>query len=130
MTQRLAQAIATAVTAWNNCLDSGNDWADVWSERLDNIERECLPSGSGFDSGTTIERDKCNGQRLVLTTGFHHMNEHGYYDGWTQHTVTIRPSFVTGLDITISGRNRNDIKSYIAEMMHGALTAAYTWPTA
>ncbi len=73
-----------------------------------------LPGGSGFDNGTTLNVDKSTSQKLVFETAFHHMNEHGYYTKWTDHTVTVRPSF-NGLDIRVSGRNYNDIKDYIAE---------------
>ena len=71
-----------------------------------------LPSGSGFDNGTTLNVDKSTSQKLVFETAFHHMDEHGYYTKWTDHTVTVRPAF-QGLDIRVSGRNHNGIKEYI-----------------
>lgn len=51
-----------------------------------------MPSGSGFDAGTRLDEDKTNDSRLVFTTAFHHMDEHGTYAGWTEHTVTVRAS--------------------------------------
>ena len=42
--------------------------------------------------------------------------ETGMYDGWTEHTVTVRPSLQFGFRLSISGRNRNGIKDYIAEV--------------
>lgn len=42
------------------------------------------------------------------------MNECGYYDGWTAHTITVTPSF-SGFNLLISGRDRNDIKAYIRD---------------
>lgn len=111
----LFRNIATACQARRYCLTSGNvEWAHRWDAYLDRIEKECLPSGSGFDAGTTIDREKSGPDRLVFLTSFHHMNATGYYDGWTEHTVTIRPTF-TGPDVTVSGRNRNDVKSYIVD---------------
>ena len=80
-----------------------------------------LPSGSGFDDGTQIDLDRSTPEKIVLSTSFHHMNDGGYYDGWTEHVVTVRPSFVYGLDIHVSGRNRNGIKEYITETFHFAL---------
>jgi len=73
-----------------------------------------LPSGSGFDNGTTLNVDKSTSQKLVFEAAFHHMNEHGHYTRWTDHTVTVRPAF-QGLDIRVSGRNHNDIKEYIGD---------------
>lgn len=48
------------------------------------------------------------------------MNENGYYDGWTEHTVTVVPTF-DGVDIRIGGRNRNDIKEYMHQTFDQAL---------
>lgn len=38
----------------------------------------------------------------------------GMYVGWTEHTITVTPSFI-GLNVKVSGRNRNEIKDYIAD---------------
>lgn len=114
MAHNVAQAFARAVTAWRNCQRTGNETlADRWYQYLHRLA-DLLPSGSGFDSGTTFDEDSSTDSRLVFRTSFHHMNDGGMYDGWTDHTVTVRPAF-TGLDIKVSGRNRNDIKDYIGD---------------
>jgi hypothetical protein len=87
------------------------------------IISEYLPSGSGFDSGTSIDVEKTTEEKLVFSTAFHHMNDLGYYVGWTEHRVTVRPSFY-GFDIKVSGRNRNDIKDHIAECFDYVLSEA------
>jgi hypothetical protein len=51
------------------------------------------------------------------------MDENGFYDGWTDHTITIRPDLVFQFDMRISGRNKNEIKDYIAECFFHALNA-------
>jgi hypothetical protein len=48
------------------------------------------------------------------------MND-GFYSGWTDHTVIVRPSF-RGINVRISGRDRNGIKEYLAETYDYALT--------
>jgi hypothetical protein len=53
------------------------------------------------------------------------MNDAGYYDGWTYHVVTVRPSLAFEIDLRVSGPNRNDIKSHIAETFHHALTLEF-----
>jgi hypothetical protein len=75
---------------------------------------DSAPRGSGFDNGTTVEIGR--GGTLVFETAFHHMNDGGYYDGWTEHTVRVKPCLQWGFDLTVSGRNRNNIKDYIAEV--------------
>lgn len=123
----LAQNIATAVQARINCEASGNtEWLDRWTERLEDIARNTLPSGSGFDNGTTIDIDNCNSRQLMLETSYHHMDEHGCYDGWTEHRIKVTPSF-HGFDIMVTGRNRNGIKDYIAEVFQAELSAAHEW---
>ncbi|MFA5897874.1 MAG: hypothetical protein WC829_02050 [Hyphomicrobium sp.] len=88
---------------------------------IDAIVKAFLPSGSGFDNGTHFVPEKSNPDKLVFSADFHHMNENGYYDGWTHHFVIIRPSLVYGFDLTVTGRNRREIKDYIAETYSDAL---------
>jgi len=72
------------------------------------------PSGSGFDNGTIV--DKGRGGALEFRTAFHHMDDAGYYDGWTHHVVRVKPSLAWGFNLTVSGPNRNEIKDYIADV--------------
>ena len=115
--------LASTLDAKKRCATNGNS---VWFERLDDritaLVKEHMPSGSGFDSGTTLDEDRSTVDRLVFITSVHYMDESGCYDGWTEHTVTVRPSLVHGFHLTIGGRNRNDIKDYIAEVFRQCLT--------
>lgn len=108
--KRLAETLAWEPT---------EPFAAVKRERLKKLQ-DLLPSGSGFDSGTQIN-DATRPDRLVLDTAFHHLSEHGYYTGWTEHSVIVTPSLVSGFDLRITGRNRNNIKDYIAEEFDYAL---------
>jgi hypothetical protein len=45
------------------------------------------------------------------------MNEGGMYDAWTEHTIRVRPSLSSGFTLTISGRDRNEIKEYLHELI-------------
>ncbi len=80
------------------------------------------PSGSGIDMGTALSEMSDPG-RIVLGTHFHHMDEHGGYDGWTEHKVTVKASMLFGIDITVGGRNRNDIKELLHQTYHHWLTS-------
>lgn len=82
-----------------------------------------FPSGSGFDNGTKLDLDDSTGEKLVFTTSYHHMNDGGMYDGWTDHVVTVEPSLEMGYRLKIRGSNRNDIKEYIADIFHSCLDA-------
>lgn len=94
---------------------------DVNEDRL-SILQDALPSGSGFDSCTTINVEKSSNHKLVFDTSFHHMDDNGYYDGWTEHKVTVTPRFDGSFDVHVSGRNKNDIKDYIAETFYNVLS--------
>lgn len=73
------------------------------------------PSGSGIDMGTALS-EKSTMDCIVLGTHFHHMDEHGSYDGWTDHMVRCKASMLFGIDVTVSGRDRNQIKDMLGEM--------------
>ena len=122
-TKTLAALIAeTAVWAERAQNNEHAQWGDIAHDRLAQLVR-LLPSGSGIDSGTELV--SADRTKIVLTAGYHHMNDGGYYDGWTEHRITIRPRF-DGLEVTISGRNRNDIKEYLHQTYHHALSAPVT----
>lgn len=123
----LAQQIATAVQARANCKARDNvAWFDLWTARLDDIARNALPSGSGFDNGTKIDVGRCNGVKLAFETAFHHMGEHGMYTEWTEHSVLVTPTF-DGIAVKVFGRNRNGIKDYIGEVFAEVLNRPYEW---
>lgn len=90
-------------------------------EEIERLVKEFMPSGSGFDSGTTLNLDKSNRLKLTFETAFHHMNDNGYYDGWTHHSVIITPHF-NGFDLRVTGRDRNGIKDYIGDCFESALS--------
>tara|TARA_R110000868_G_scaffold96843_3_gene266311 strand:- start:2456 stop:2845 length:390 start_codon:yes stop_codon:yes gene_type:complete len=120
-TAPIYQVIAGRTEAIKSCIKTGSkEWEDKHGEILDAIEKD-LPRGSGIDSGTTIDRELTTRSKIVLKTAYHHMDTNGYYDGWTEHTVIVTPSF-DGIDIRITGRNRNDIKDYLHEIFDHALS--------
>lgn len=116
MQRKLYEAIGSRVAAMLNCQASGNsEWFEKHGDAIDELVRDHLPYGSGFDNGVTFDNVRSRGDRLVFNTAFHHMDENGMYDGWTDHSVIVTPSFIGGFDVRVTGRNHNDIKEYIAE---------------
>jgi hypothetical protein len=123
MARYLYSELAQAISAYHNCIKLDNtEWRDKWEDRVEYLAKNHLPSGSGFDGGTTVDIDSSHGDKLVLSTGYHHMNDGGVYDGWTYHTVTVTPSFIGDFNIRVSGRNRNDVKNYIGDQFYYDLT--------
>ena len=81
-----------------------------------------LPSGAGWDCGVKLDLDASNPEKLVFYGSFHHMDDKGYYDGWTDHTIIVKPSLFTEITLKVTGRNRNGIKDYLHQMFHESLT--------
>ena len=124
MPKTLVQELASAIQARKNCEESNNTvWNGKWAERIRELSKQ-LPHGSGIDGDCYVDQDASHADKLVIQTAFHHMDENGFYDGWTQHTVIVTPSF-NGINIRITGQNRNDIKDYLYETFDYALTQPF-----
>jgi len=116
------QQITSALDAMRRCVESGNsEWEIRHAERLDALIGANLPSGSGIDSGTSLETSSTV-NRLVFQADYHHMDDNGMYSGWSQHQVIVTPSLLHGFHIRVTGRDRNQVKDYIAETFHHALS--------
>jgi hypothetical protein len=108
------QDVAQTFNAYNNCIKSGNkEWEDRHANNLEDLVKKYLPRGSGFDNGTKFNWDESKDNKLVFDTAFHHMDENGYYDGWSEHKIIITPDLVNDFNVKITGKNRNNIKEYI-----------------
>lgn len=119
---KLFQVIASKANAMRNCEALKNEeWEGKHKQAILNLVKEHLPSGSGFDCGTRIELDECTDSKLVFVTSYHHMDEHGGYDGWTEHKVIITPAF-HDFDMKITGPNRNQIKEVIGDYFSADLS--------
>lgn len=123
MAQRhLYSELSNLIQARKNCQEQRNiEWFNKHTDRILYLVAEYMPSGTGFDNGTKINLEESHAEKLVFYTEFHHMHDLGMYDGWTEHTVVVTPSFLSGLNMRVSGRNRNDIKDYIYEAFDLAL---------
>jgi len=111
------QQLFVSLQSRENCKKSGKDtWQEKHTEKIDKLIND-LPSGSGFDTGTKLKDFSFKPEKLVFSTSFHHMNEDGYYVGWSDHDIIVTPSFV-GFDIRVTGKNVRNIKEYIADTFH------------
>ena len=101
------------------------DYKTAALERLETLERDYLPSGSGFNCGSRII--EANEQKIIIKSSYHAMDENGCYDRWYDFTITVTPSFSsTGFDAKISGQfgKHQDIKDYILDEFWGHLEAS------
>ena len=127
MGMKIYQRLATLVQAYANCCNNGNtEWQRKHGDAINAIIRNTAPSGSGIDCGTLFDigdslvQTKAGNlkfnNRLLFLASYHHMDENGMYDGWTEHYITIRPDLRSGYTMAVSGRDRNQIKDYLTEV--------------
>lgn len=118
----VAYCLAQSRKAFVACAKERNPWQSYHANVISWIEEQFLPRGSGYDNGTRFDREKSCDECLVFYTSFHHMNESGMYDSWTEHTVKVQATHC-GVEIHVSGRDRNGVKEMIAEDFGNALEA-------
>lgn len=125
--RKVYELLDMAISARKNCQKSdyvNHSLEDKWSLLIEHLEKNYLPYGSGFDAGVHVDEDVCvNGVKLVLTFDFHHMNEHGYYDGWTTHKAIITPYF-DGIGVAIKGslpKKYQHSREYFGDTIYEAL---------
>jgi hypothetical protein len=121
MKRPLYRELAQAIDARRRCMQEPvNLFGLEIHEKTIKTCLDLLPSGAGWDNGTKIDLNASHANKIVLYGAFHHMNDTGY-SGWTEHTITVKPSLMSDFDLRISGANRNDIKEYLAETFEVAL---------
>jgi len=122
MKTKLYTKLSSLLSAIENCEESNNTkWLQKHGETLEKLITNHLPSGGGFDDGTSLDLSQSTPEKLVFETNFHHMNGIGYYDGWTSHKVIITPSLQCGFNLRITGKNKNDVKEYMYDVFNSIL---------
>ena len=125
---KLYVEIARIVGALSSRKNTNPEWATRWKARLDHLMADHMPNGSGFDCGITLDLDRSSEDRLYLLAPFHAMDPNGYYDGWREYRVAVRASLAFGFTLSIAGPDSDGLKDYIADTIHGALSATIADP--
>lgn len=118
---KIYQAIYHRLIAIENCSKAGNaEWQSIHTEALNNLINQ-LPHGSGIDSTYTVDLTACS-KGFVLRFDYHHMNDNGYYCGWSKYSVYVKPAILGGFELTIIGRDKNGTKEYLADTFYDSLS--------
>jgi len=113
---KVYQQLAQTINARNNCIEHENDeWIEKHEKTINDV-MEFAPSGSGIDCGTKMDVERSDTNKLLFYAEYHHMNENGFYDGWTKHEIKIIPSLAFEFDIKITGIDRDGIKEYLTDV--------------
>lgn len=114
--------LSSKFQAFKNCVACNNiEWKDKHEDSINDM-LELLPSGSGLDAGVKFDWVKSTKDKLFFNFGYHHMDEHGGYDGWTSHELILIPSFAFGYDMRITGKDKNGIKEYLSQLFSEVFT--------
>ena len=95
-------------------------WIDEYEDEIDDIMKNIFPHGSGVDNGCTFSYEKSLNNRLIINSGYHCMDEHGYYDRWVDFTVTLTPDLEFNYTLNIRGSfdKYRHIKEYLYHLFH------------
>lgn len=109
--------------SWQNCRQTNNIlWLPKWKQAIDELLKH-LPHGNGINAEAGIQLDWENSTpgNLRFNFSYQHMNDHGYYDGWTEHELIIQSSSIGGfnLQVTIEGEveDKDEIIEYLEQML-------------
>lgn len=69
------------------------------------------PAGNGIDHGTVLQETSLS-NRLVLSCSFHHPGELG----WTRHHIIVVPDLALGIQLHITGHDRNRVKDHLERL--------------
>jgi hypothetical protein len=114
-----AYDLFSALSAAHNARKAGNaDWVNTHEDRIYSLLEHFLPHGSGINCDWKYDLEMPH--RIICSNSYHCMNENGYYDGWIDFTVTIKPD----LSILIKGKfgAHQDIADYLHETIDCALS--------
>lgn len=131
----LYRVIARTLQARANCIAEGKAYIAarlMHEDNLRDIERNLLPSGSGIDNGCKLEMPDEYDGTFTMTFGYHHMDENGFYCGWTQHAIAVRPSLVSDFDLDMESDledfdDRDDLEDYLAQVFDYTLSRPVQW---
>lgn len=123
---KVYQKMARLVVARGNCIKTNNnEWLKKHEATLEKLVDD-LPHGSGIDGKTEFDFEASNENKLVIKSSYHHMNDGGYYDGWTEFKVIVTPDLAFGFGLKVQGafpRKYADTRDYLIETFNYALEA-------
>jgi len=113
----LYKVLANSIQAYKNCIQGQNPWRGKWRDNVSYCEENHLPHGSGIGD-CKVDIDKSSGNKVVIFSDYHVMDENGFYDGYIDFSVTIKPNLLFDFTLEIKGKfgKYQDIKDYLYEV--------------
>ena len=79
-------------------------YLDSKNKRVEDLVKNYLPSGSGFDGDISID-EKSTDEKIILRVEYHHMDINGFYDGWSTFKVIITASMAYNYCMQVKGES-------------------------
>lgn len=131
MDRPLYKELSSLIQARNTCNTSNNqEWFKKHTETIHRLTTAHLPQGWSIELDRAIGTGTelvSHADKLVFEGSYHHMNDVGYWDGWTDHIIVLTPSLLSDFNLRISGRNRNEIKDFLHDIFDTAMREDVTY---
>ena len=80
------------------------EYLDSKNKRVEDLVKNYLPSGSGFDGDISID-EKSTDEKIIIRVEYHHMDINGFYDGWSTFKVIITASMAYNYCMQVKGES-------------------------
>ena len=80
------------------------EYLDSKNEQMEDLVKNYLPSGSGFDGDISID-EKSTDEKIIIRVEYHHMDINGFYDGWSTFKVIITASMAYNYCMQVKGES-------------------------
>jgi hypothetical protein len=104
--------------------------ADHWTRTIEThkasiaaIVREHCPNSSNVDQLTALDMERSRPDYLRFVYPVHMMDPNGYWAGWRDYVVSVRPSLAFGINLSVQGRDYNGNKEAIRQAWDSAMEA-------
>jgi hypothetical protein len=127
----LTAALVSVKAAFDGCTSKGTEWGPegrIWYEMFDGLV-SLIPTGGDGSRADTMDNYgprslTISATEIAFSVGYRHPNDRGR--GWTHHSVVIRPTF-TGVDVAVSGLDRDGVAGRIRTEMTEAFSRTVVW---
>lgn len=124
MIRKKYQQLGLNFMSYLSCIKlENNEWKEKWEDEINKII-DSLPHGSGIDGKTEFNFEESKKHKLIINSGYHRMDENGFYDGWVDFKVIIQPGWDCP-NINIKGnfgKKYDILKNYLEELFYEDLT--------
>jgi len=119
---KVYQEFAKCLGAWKACCEMvprNHEWEPRWDKRIKDLV-DGMPHGSGIDGEWVFDRENSGNDELNFYCSYHHMDEYGGYDGWTDFKARVWPDLQFGFRLRIVGpfpKKYSDTRDYLHEVI-------------